>query len=107
MEALAILATLQPPAPTSWPGLTEAVDWLVNDTFWDQRSPADAIGTILVNVDEADAIAATLRPLLAIIDELEPTGSDDDYLTHPRWPEVTRAAATAYQLMASQTPAEN
>jgi hypothetical protein len=52
IEALAILVTLQPPGPMSWPGLTEAVHWLVDDTFWDQTSPSRHVGTI----------AARMRP---------------------------------------------
>ncbi|MEU6073881.1 hypothetical protein [Micromonospora sp. NPDC047074] len=54
-------------------GLTEAVHWLIDDTFWDQRHPRHDIGTILASTSEADAIAATLEPLIAILDELGPT----------------------------------
>ncbi|MET7951230.1 hypothetical protein [Micromonospora sp. NPDC005324] len=104
ITALAVLATLRPHTPTSWPGLTEAVHWLIDDTFWDQRSPSSDIGTILSRANEADAITATLKPLSAILDELGPTAADDDYLTHPRWHEVTHAAADAHQLMTGQTP---
>ncbi|MGW9193042.1 SCO4402 family protein [Micromonospora chersina] len=106
ITALAVLATLRPHAPTPWPGLTEAVHWLIDDTFWDQHSPARDIGTILGSVKEADAITATLEPLSAILHELGPTAADDDYLTHPRWHEVTRAAADAHQLMTGQRAAQ-
>ncbi|MGC4891214.1 SCO4402 family protein [Micromonospora sp. DT227] len=105
ITALSILATLRPHIPTPWPGLNEAVHWLIDDTFWDQRSPRSDIGTIVGDAKEADAITATLKPLSAILDELGPTAADDDYLTHPRWHEVTHAAADAHQLMAGQTPA--
>ncbi|MEU1687864.1 hypothetical protein [Micromonospora sp. NPDC005707] len=105
IDALAVLATLRPPAPTSWPGLTDAVHWLIDDTFWDQRQPGSDIGTILGSAEEADAITATLHPLTAILDELGPTAADDEYLTHPRWHEVIHTATHAHQLMTSQTPA--
>ncbi|MEU4366689.1 SCO4402 family protein [Micromonospora chersina] len=105
ITALSILASLRPHTPTSWPGLTEAVHWLVDDTFWDQRSPHNDVGTILGDANEADAITATLDPLSAILDELGPTAADDDYLTHPRWHEVTHAATGAHQLMTGQPPA--
>jgi len=42
---------------------------------------------------------------VAILDELGPDAPDDDYLTYPRWPEVTQAAIRAYRLMTGQTPA--
>ncbi|MEU8301146.1 hypothetical protein AB0C04_28140 [Micromonospora sp. NPDC048909] len=106
ITALAVLSTLRPHTPTPWPGLTEAVHWLIDDTFWDQHSPASDIGTILASITEADAITATLTPLSAIVDELGPTAADDDYLTHPRWHDVTHAAAHAHQLMTGQTPTQ-
>ncbi|MGC4893878.1 SCO4402 family protein [Micromonospora sp. DT31] len=104
VAALSVLAALRPHARTSWPGLTEAVHWLVDDTFWDQRSPVADIGTILGDADEADAITATLEPLSAVLDELGPTAADDDYLTHPRWREVAHAAADARHLLTAGTP---
>ncbi|MGC4896964.1 SCO4402 family protein [Micromonospora sp. DT31] len=104
VNALHVLATLRPYEPTTWPGLSEAVHWLIDDTFWDQRHPRDDIGTILTGAGEADAISATLEPLSAVLDELGPTASDDDYLTHPRWHEVTHAATGTHQLMTGETP---
>jgi len=103
INALSVLATLRPHRTTSWPGLTEAVHWLVDDTFWDQHHPRNEIGTVLADADEATAITATLEPLSAILDELGPTAADDDYLTHPRWHEVTHAAADAHRLMTGRT----
>ncbi|MEU2612825.1 hypothetical protein ABZ570_14785 [Micromonospora sp. NPDC007271] len=104
INALSILATLRPHEPTPWPGLTEAVHWLIDDTFWDQHHPRHDIGTILVSTNEANAITTTLEPLTAILDELGPTAPDDDYLTHPRWHEVTHAATNTHQLMTGKTP---
>ncbi|MEV0000693.1 hypothetical protein AB0H28_00195 [Micromonospora sp. NPDC050980] len=106
ITALALLATLRPHALTSWPGLTEAVHWLLDDTFWDQCRPHGDIGTILASAEEADAITATLGPLSVILDELGPAAADDDYLTHPGWREVTHAAIHAHQLMTGQTPTQ-
>ncbi|RQX09637.1 hypothetical protein DLJ58_14210 [Micromonospora arida] len=103
-NALSVLATLQPHGIASWPGLTDAVHWLIDDTFWDGHDPRDDIGTILADTSEAEAIIATLEPLLAILGALGPTAPDDDYLTHPRWHEVTRAATDTHQLMTGKTP---
>ncbi|MCG5449407.1 MULTISPECIES: SCO4402 family protein [Micromonospora] len=104
INALSILAALRPHEPIPWPGLTEAVHWLIDDTFWDQRHPRDDIGTILASTSEANAIRATLEPLTAILDELGPTAPDDDYFTHPRWHEVTNAATNTLHLMPGKTP---
>ncbi|WP_433388496.1 SCO4402 family protein [Micromonospora sp. KLBMP9576] len=105
INALSILATLQPHGVRSWPGLTEAVHWLVDDTFWDDRHPRDDIGTVLADTSGAEAVSATLEPLLAILDELGPTAPDEHYLTHPRWPELAQAATGTHQLMAGRAPA--
>ncbi|WP_116505430.1 hypothetical protein [Micromonospora sp. B006] len=37
-NALSVLATLRPHGIALWPGLTEAVHWLIDDTSWDVRS---------------------------------------------------------------------
>lgn len=103
VNALSILAALRPHETPSWPGLTEAVHWLIDDTFWDQHRPHHDVGTILADTAEADAITATLAPLSAILDELGPVADDDDYLAHPRWPEVTRAATDAHHLMTGRS----
>jgi hypothetical protein len=92
--------TLTTRSVESWPGLTEAVHWLVDDTGWDFHPPHDGdVGTILASRDEVDAVTATLEPLLAILDELGPFAADSDYLNHPRWNQVAQVATNAHQLM--------
>ncbi|MGX1613277.1 SCO4402 family protein [Micromonospora chalcea] len=98
-NALSVLATLRPHGIALWPGLTEAVHWLIDDTSWDVRDPHDDIGTVLADRGEAEAIIATLEPLLAVLAELGPTAPDDAYLAHSRWHEVARAATGAHRLM--------
>jgi hypothetical protein len=41
--ALDALMTLTPQTLERWPGLTEAVHWLVDDTWWDERDMAESI----------------------------------------------------------------
>jgi hypothetical protein len=39
------------------PDLTDAVNWVVDETFWDSSDPAESKGTILVDQEEAQALA--------------------------------------------------
>lgn len=99
IEALRVLATATPETLRCWPGLTEAVHWLIDDTCWDFLSPAEVIGQILVDHHEVDKINAVLGPFLAVIDEVEPSSDDDDYLSHPRWPVIADGARAALDLL--------
>ncbi|GIF47199.1 hypothetical protein DFJ67_7177 [Asanoa ferruginea] len=76
IAGLAVLVTLRAHSLMPWPGLTEAVHWLVDDTHWDQLPPLRDIGTILASASEADATTETIQPLLAILDELGPAEPD-------------------------------
>lgn len=96
--ALGVLVDLRP-GSTDWPGLTEAVHWLIDDTWWDEHGPHGDVGTLLRDGREAKAITATLTPLLAVLDDLGPAANDDDYLAHPRWRDVVTAAGNAYRLL--------
>lgn len=99
--ALDLLVTLTPETTERWPGLTEAVHWLVDDTFWDERDVAESIGWTLRDGQEVAAIRAVLVPLLAVLDELGPLAPDPDYLRHRRWPDVRIAAGNAHRLLIS------
>lgn len=70
--ALDLLVTLTPETTERWPGLTEAVHWLVDDIFWDERDVAESIGWTLRDEQEVAAIGAVLVPLLAVLDALGP-----------------------------------
>lgn len=102
VAGLEVLAAEPPPAAGArdrrWPPLTDAVHWVVDDTWWDQRPPADDIGTILRDRAEADALAAVVAVLVGVLDEV---GPDDDaaVFAHPRWAEVRRAAVAALDLV--------
>ncbi|GAB7045541.1 SCO4402 family protein [Catenuloplanes indicus] len=102
IDALSVLAKLRPHETGRWPGLTEAVHWIIDDTLWDQYHPRHDIGTILVSAAEAAAVSATLDHLMVVLDELGPMAADDDYLAHPRWHEVAHAAADAHRLMTGE-----
>ncbi|XVU21315.1 hypothetical protein ACQPZJ_29080 [Actinoplanes sp. CA-054009] len=71
ITALCVLAVLRADGAEAWPGLTEAVHWLVDDTFWDQHDPRSDIGTILLGTEEA----AACRLLLDIPPSVMTAGS--------------------------------
>ena len=79
LAALDCLASAPPElsgdeADPRWADLTNAVHWLVDDTWWDQRDPRADIGLILANESEADAT----RAVVALHDR-------------PAWPALARA----------------
>lgn len=109
INALTVLATVTPATLHQWPGLTEAVHWLVDDTGWDlyydtgqeRFNPARAIGDFFRDGNEVAAIDAVLVPLLGVLDELGPLQADTEYLDHQLWPEVAAAAHSAHTLLSS------
>jgi len=105
--ALDVLVTRTPETIKQWPGLTEAVHWLVDDTFWDMQDVTGSIGWMLLDEREVAAIKAVLVPLLAVLDELGPHEPDPEYLRHLRWPDVRTAAGNAHRALTSTpTPAD-
>jgi hypothetical protein len=99
VEALDALMMLTPQTVGRWPGLTEAVHWLVDDTWWDQRDVAESIGWMVRDEQEVAVIRAVLDPLLAVLDDLGPLEPDSEYLRHRRWPDVRDAAANAHRTL--------
>ena len=101
--ALDVLMTLTPQTVERWPGLTEAVHWLVDDTWWDQRDVAESIGWMLRDEQEVAVIRAVLDPLLTVLGDLGPIEPDPAYLLHRRWPDVRAAAANAHRVLSLPT----
>lgn len=107
LSALTVLATITPATLHHWPGLTEAIHWLIDDTGWDRYyengqeifNPDLAIGDILRDRSEVTAIGAVLAPLLDVLGDLGPRRADTEYLGHHRWPGVLAAAHSAYALL--------
>ena len=92
IEALRVFAAPDAAASARYPSLTDAVHWLIDDTWWDQRDPAGDIGLLLNDVAEAQAIKDVLEPALSVLRDLGPTALDAAYVRHPRWSEVAAAA---------------
>ncbi|MER5267588.1 hypothetical protein ABTZ99_36375 [Actinosynnema sp. NPDC002837] len=98
--ALERFATLTPQTVEQQGGaLTDAVHWLVDDTFWDLRDPSEDIGYRLRDGEEVAAIKAVLEPLLAVLGQLGPVRPDVEYLAHRRWSDVMANAGAAHRLL--------
>lgn len=81
------------------PSLTNAVHWVVDDTFWDRRDPAGSIGTLLLNAEEAEAVAAVVREVVSVSERQGPEAADRAWLDDEAWPRVRAAAEHALDIM--------
>lgn len=97
LNALDILASPDP--STEWPTLTEAVHWLVDDTFWDVRDPEEDIGALLVDEHETQAVRSVARAVAAVSERHGPTAPDQTWLDDSTWPMVRKFAARAATAM--------
>ncbi|WP_427886938.1 SCO4402 family protein [Kribbella sp. GL6] len=81
IEALDVLAS-EPPTTDGaghdprWPDVTNAVHWLVDDTFWDIHDPADSIGTILRDQREAVVVRRVVAAVVAVSERQGATSTD-------------------------------
>ncbi len=83
----------------TWPDFTEAVHWLIDDTWLDHGPALERIPELLANQDEAMAIDQAASALIGLLDDLGPHTPDSAYLVHPGWPEVVRTACAALRVM--------
>lgn len=97
LNALGILASPNPSA--EWPTLTDALHWLVDDTFWDVRDPAEDIGALLVDEHEAAAVRLVVRALVAVSERQGSTATDQTWLNDSGWPMVRKLAKRAEIMM--------
>ncbi|WP_425571052.1 SCO4402 family protein [Planotetraspora kaengkrachanensis] len=82
-----------------WPDLTNAVHWLIDDTFIDQTGARALIPQLFRDEREADLVQIVVDALLRVLDDLGPTAPDDAYLDHPAWISVLHSAHTALQVL--------
>lgn len=78
-----------------WAGIDETIHYLFDDYPLDEHG----IGDSLFDLAEVQAVSAVTRALDPLIAAL-PEGQDDEYVSHPAWPQVTAAAATVHALLA-------
>lgn len=84
-----------------WPDLTDAVHWVVDDTFWDSRDRAESIGTILVDREEAQAVADVAETVVIISNRAGAEAADATWCADPAWPHLQKAARKAAALLRS------
>ncbi|WP_157695291.1 SCO4402 family protein [Nakamurella panacisegetis] len=100
IAALDRLATINHANVSDWPDLTNAVHWLIDDTWWDHHPPEEEIGLILRDQTEAASISLVVEAVLVVLGDV-PVGSPDrDCLDHPRWDDVASLAVASRDLMA-------
>jgi hypothetical protein len=104
IQALALLASGPPTnAPKGfddrWPDLTNAIHWLVDDTWWDQHDPAESLGDLLRDDTEVEAINAVLVPLLEVLNRLGSSAPDYRYFSDEHWGDVRKQARIAVELL--------
>ncbi len=82
-----------------WPDLTNAVHWLVDDTWWDYHDPAGSVGTILRDQREADAVAQVVALVVRVGELHGASAPDAEWFADPSWSHVQARAAVALQLL--------
>jgi hypothetical protein len=106
LEALDVLAsdpatllTRSPDGLLPYPSLTDAVNWLVDDTGWDHHDPSESVGTILRNSEEADVIASVVKAIVGISGRQGGMASDAVWLADSEWQVVRESARVATELL--------
>jgi hypothetical protein len=77
--------------------LDNAVHWVVDDTWWDERDPLASIGEILRDAEEAEAVRRVVAEVVGV--SSRQSSADADWFGDPRWPEVRESAAEAAALL--------
>jgi hypothetical protein len=106
LEALGVLAsdpatllTRSPDGLLPYPSLTDAVHWLVDDTWWDHRDPSESVGTILENLQEANAVSSVVKAIVRISGRQGAKASDAEWLGDREWSAVRESAKVAAELL--------
>jgi hypothetical protein len=100
LNALDVLASepleLQGDEPDPrWPDLTNAIHWLVDDTWWDHHDPRESIGLILRDEREATAVHEIVQAIVELSSRLGATAPDRLWLGDESWPRVRALAECA------------
>ncbi len=82
-----------------WPDLTNAIHWLVDDTWWDKIDPAESIGTLLHSTAEANAIRSVVTAVMAVAERQGTDSADSLWFGDPAWPTVQALAREAARIM--------
>ena len=77
-------------------GLNAGIDEVIHFFFDDHDFDEGDIGVVLSNQQEVELVGDLKRSLNSLVNVL-PQGNDDEYVSHPDWPSVTRAASRALE----------
>jgi len=104
LAALDCLAAASPELGSSgmdqrWPDLTNAVHWLIDDTWWDHTDPSGDVGTILASEAEADAVRSVVAVLLQVAERQGADGSDSAWFRDHAWSTVRQFSSSAADVM--------
>ena len=75
-------------------GLVSGIDQVFHFFFDDHPFDAGDLGVVFVDQEELVAVQGVKQALEAVLEAVGDEG-DDEFVEHPLWPNVTRAAAIA------------
>lgn len=76
-------------------GFVSGIDQVFHFFFDDYDFDEAAMGMVFLNQDEVSAIETVKRALDAVLEAVGDAG-DDEFVEHPLWPQVRRAAVAAH-----------
>ncbi|MBO3100623.1 SCO4402 family protein [Cellulomonas fengjieae] len=82
-----------------WPDVTNAIHWLIDDTWWDTTDPSESIGRILHDEREASAVRRAVEAVLAVAGRLQPEDVDRLWFGDASWPLVRTRAGEALDVL--------
>jgi hypothetical protein len=102
LKALELLAQVPPACSPDGrdprqPNLSQALSWLIEDTFWGRlrRRPMDSVGTLLRSEREAECVDEVVTHLVLISQRCGPEAPDVRWFEDSSWVYVREAAGRA------------
>jgi hypothetical protein len=83
----------------TYPGLGNAITWVVDDTWWDQNDPSTDLGRLLHSTAEVEAVRHVVAAILDVARRHEPGTPDSEWVGDVEWPRVRLLAGEAATLM--------
>jgi hypothetical protein len=93
-----VWVNLQLPVVPWEDNLDEAVHFILDDMSLDTYLE-QAIGPLLENAEEAEAVAGVVRALKVALDRLPADASDEEFINSQYWPAVVSASRHAYRVL--------
>jgi len=97
---------LEQPLPGYEDAIDIAIHLVLDDLGLDTYLP-QAMGKVLQNDAEAEAVRVVVEALVAVLDTVGPLATAEEHIRSPAWPEVVRAAAKAYEELTGGQKPEN